>query len=174
MLLPRQAFGLCAVNNFIFVGGGVVGEDQYTSTCDRYDVLTDKWKKLDCCNVPARMYAQTFLAIRSRFIYSFGYSSPYKLKFEKKEHEVILKLDTLNIQAGWSYIRVSCSFAPIGCQYGILPLTNIRGWRGNDTSTLIIFGGLNEDAEPQKKTVLIELDNNNFEKTALFELKPRV
>ena len=57
MLLPRQAFGLCAVNNFIFVGGCVVGEDQYTSTCDRYDVLTDKWKKLDCCNLPARMYA---------------------------------------------------------------------------------------------------------------------
>jgi hypothetical protein len=43
MLEPRQAFGLCVVNNFIYVTGGVRNPSGYTKTTDRYDVINDTW-----------------------------------------------------------------------------------------------------------------------------------
>ena len=52
MLRPRQAFGICAVNNYIYVGGGVVGSSSYANDTQRYNVLTDSWENLESCNFP--------------------------------------------------------------------------------------------------------------------------
>lgn len=69
MLRPRQAFGLCAVNNYIYVGGGVTKSNAYTWTTDRYDVINDTWENLKQCNFPEALFANSFIAIRKRFIY---------------------------------------------------------------------------------------------------------
>ncbi len=77
MLRPRQAFGICAVNNYIYIGGGVTSSGSYTWTTDRYNVLTDEWQTLDSCKFPEALFANSFVAIRKRFIYQFGFSAPY-------------------------------------------------------------------------------------------------
>jgi len=77
MLRPRQAFGICAVNNFIYVGGGLTSSGTYTLTTDRYDVLNDSWQTLDSCKFPEALFANSLVAIRKRFIYQFGFSAPY-------------------------------------------------------------------------------------------------
>ena len=77
MLRPRQAFGLCAVNNFIYVGGGVTASSEYTRSTDRYNVLNDTWENLKQCNFPEALFANSFIAIRKRFIYQLGFSAPY-------------------------------------------------------------------------------------------------
>ena len=83
MLRPRQAFGICAVNNFIYVGGGVTSSGTYTWTTDRYDVLNDSWQTLDSCKFPEALFANSLVAIRKRFIYQFGFSAPYSSSLSK-------------------------------------------------------------------------------------------
>ena len=97
MLMPRQAFGICAVNNFIYVGGGVTSSGSYTRTTDRYDVLNDSWQTLDSCKFPEALFANSLVAIRKRFIYQFGFSAPYSLSLSKPYTELIFRLDTFNL-----------------------------------------------------------------------------
>ena len=51
------------------MGAGVTVRDRYTSTTDRYDVITDKWENLKDCNFPSPLFAQSFLPVRKRYIY---------------------------------------------------------------------------------------------------------
>lgn len=177
MIKPRQAFGLCAVNNFIYVAGGAsVGE--YEKTTERYDVLNDSWEILKSCKLPMRMFAQSFITFKKRFIYAFGYSSGdghkmNKLKLGGSDKELILKLDTFFLDKGWQILILKSKDVPDGCQYGVLPLSNFSDWRGNSKSEMIIFGGLNMHSEPQKMTRLVAIDHNNFEKTQLLELQDK-
>ena len=83
MLTPRIAFGICAVNNFIYVGGGIASSSTYTWTTDRYDVLNDSWQTLDSCKFPEALFANSLVAIRKRFIYQFGFSEPYSSSLSK-------------------------------------------------------------------------------------------
>lgn len=82
MIKRRQAFGLCAVNNFIYVAGGA-NNGEYQKTTERYDVLNDSWEILTSCNLPMRMFAQSFVTFKKRYIYAFGYSSPEYYKITK-------------------------------------------------------------------------------------------
>lgn len=53
----------------------------------------------------------------------------------------------------------------------MLPLGDTRDYLGNDHSKVLIFGGLNNKADPCKHTVLVTLDNKNLEKAELSDLK---
>jgi hypothetical protein len=53
----------------------------------------------------------------------------------------------------------------------VLPLGDTRDYLGNDHSKVLIFGGLNNKADPCKHTVLVTLDNKNLEKAELSDLK---
>ena len=54
----RQAFGICAVNNFIYVAGGAkTTQFDYDKTTERYDVIHDKWEILETCELPTRQFA---------------------------------------------------------------------------------------------------------------------
>lgn len=116
MLRPRQAFGLCAVNNFIYVGGGVSGgNSKYTWTTDRYDVLNDTWENLKQCNFPEAIFANSFIAIRKRFIYQLGFSAPFSKSLHKPNTELVFRLDTFNLDAGWTSFVIKNPIAPCGC-----------------------------------------------------------
>lgn len=73
MLVPRQAFGICAVGNFIYTAGGVTSNHQYSSSTDRYCVLTDKWENLPTCTFPFPLFANSLVCIRKRYIYQLGF-----------------------------------------------------------------------------------------------------
>jgi hypothetical protein len=91
MLIPRENFGICAVNNFIYVVGGDAHENSGTlgnsgklgcishtswkiDQCDRYDVLKDSWQTLNSCKFPETPLSGNILvAINKRFIYTFGF-----------------------------------------------------------------------------------------------------
>ena len=59
MLDSLMSFGICAVNNFIYIGGGYFNFNEdgitygdLTNLVDRYDVLHDCWEELKNCNLP--------------------------------------------------------------------------------------------------------------------------
>lgn len=138
-------------------------------------MLHDAWENLETCNYKAQIFAQSYIAIKKRYIYQFGYSLPYVMQHQKdialkKDSEIIFKLDTFNLKQGWSCVRIKTPFES-GCQYGILPLSDIQDYKGNDKSTLIFFGGLNNEAEALRQTILVTLDNKTLENSKLSELK---
>ena len=51
MPTPRQSFGICAINNFIYTGGGYESQGT-TDRVDRFDVLKNTWEVLPQCKMP--------------------------------------------------------------------------------------------------------------------------
>jgi hypothetical protein len=97
MMKPRQAFGICAMNNYIYIGGGVRTKDIFIKSVERYDLLKDQWEALPQCDFPKRIFGMTFLAVRRRYIYSFGEAG----ESTRSSEEPFYKLDTLNLAIGW-------------------------------------------------------------------------
>ena len=88
------------MNNYIYVGGGVVDNNEQNNTVERYDLLSDSWECLPSCKLPRRMFAMTFLAVRKRYIYSFGEARSVFIE-KSRDVETFYKLDTLNLSQGW-------------------------------------------------------------------------
>jgi hypothetical protein len=84
------------------------------------------------------MQSHNFIAVRNRFICCFGNNGEGKLN-HITNIELVLRLDTFNLDQGWKEIRLKSPFATMGSQYGFLPISESRGWK--DTTSLIIFGG---------------------------------
>ena len=166
MLVPKQAFGVCALSNYIYVGGGVMDNSTYLKCVQRYDLLKDEWEALSDCDLPKEMFAMTFLAVRRRYIYSFGESQRFFYTDKAYDFETFYKLDTANLSLGWQVTKVNSPYKFIGCQYGILPLRDIQDWRGTDISQFLVFGGISQsyEAEVLKRTFVVEINNKDFSK----------
>ena len=70
----RQAHGICAMGNFIYVAGGII-DLNYTSSVERYDINTDTWEYF--CPLPYPCFSMTMVAIKKRYIICFGDSSKF-------------------------------------------------------------------------------------------------
>lgn len=85
----KQAFGVVCVMNHIYVVGGydVSGPQQ---TCERYDIITDKWDQLP--NLPIKLLAANLVAINNRYIVAFGMSkmSNFELLADDCNYEMLL------------------------------------------------------------------------------------
>ena len=65
MLGVRKTFGICAVNNFIYIGGGYDHRNVNTDGVDRYDILNDNWENLENCKLPFPVNSLTFVPVRN-------------------------------------------------------------------------------------------------------------
>ena len=70
MIKPRQAQGICAINNHIYCVCGISSDEAYNHI-ERYDILTDKWELLEE-KYPKYAFAISCIPIKRRFIYTFG------------------------------------------------------------------------------------------------------
>lgn len=169
MPTPRQGFGICAINNFIYTGGGY--ESMITTDrVDRFDVLRNTWDILEKCKLPNKMESHNFISVRNRFICSFGNNGGHLNHVTNIE--LVFRLDTFNLDQGWKEIMLNSTFARMGCQYGFLPISESRGWK--DTTSFVIFGGLDELSKPMARTALIEFNNKDLNKSKMSELTSRI
>ena len=169
MPTPRQSFGICAVNNFIYTGGGY--ETMLPSDrVDRFDVLKNMWEVLPQCKLPNKMESHNFIAVRNRFICCFGNNGGHLNHVT--EIELVFRLDTFNLDKSWKEIMLKSSYETMGCQYGFLPISESRGW--NDTSSFVIFGGLDKLSKPMTRTALIEFNNKDLDKSKMSELTSKI
>lgn len=81
----RSAFGICAINQFIYCVGGSAGGGELLKSCERYDVINDNWE--DMPELPIHLIALTAISVKNRFIYvvgGFSYFSSYS-----KDHQYL-------------------------------------------------------------------------------------
>lgn len=54
MLYSRAAFGVCFVNNFIYVAGGNTSSSEFSATirCERLNLKTKEWQPIASLNQP--------------------------------------------------------------------------------------------------------------------------
>ena len=105
MITPRVGFGICAINNFIYTGGG--GVESYMDSSDsveRFDVLKNMWEVLPQCKLPNKMESHNFIAVRNRFICCFGNNGGHLNHVT--DIELVFRLDTFNLDKGWKEIRL--------------------------------------------------------------------
>ena len=107
-----MSFGICALNNFIYVGGGYT-LGKITDSLERFDNLKNCWEKLDYCKLPYKIQSHNFLALRNRFIYSIG--NEIKVDNYKSQIEVVLRLDTFNLAKGWTESSIFTPYTDRGC-----------------------------------------------------------
>jgi hypothetical protein len=69
-LRGKQAFGVCALGNHIYVVGGFAGGP--VSTCERYDILLDKWELLPEAELPFQAFAISLVVVEKRYIVGLG------------------------------------------------------------------------------------------------------
>ena len=56
----------------------------------------------------------------------------------------------------------------MGHQYGFLPISEYRGWK--DITSFVIFGGADKLFIPMTRTALIEVNNEDLNKSKMTEL----
>lgn len=170
LLIARQTFGACAVGSYIYIGGGYDQWNRNTDQVDRYDVLRDLWETLPNCKLPFPLNSHTFITVRNRYIYSVGNEMPPAIAVDKTE--VIFRLDTFNLQLGWTDAWVACGHEQRGVQYGIMHMGDSKDWR--DKSTFIVFGGeALSNGKLLKRTSLFEFSNKDIEKTTIGQLRAK-
>ena len=94
----KQAFGVCCINNHIYVVGGYQGK--MTSSCERYDILSDSWEAIP--SIPFETYSLSLTIVDKRFIVAFGLNSDNFMTVNK-QFEHLLCLDTFNLTKGWTH-----------------------------------------------------------------------
>ena len=117
------------------------------------------------------MVSHNFIAVRNRFIFSFGNDHHGQLDHITNT-ELVFRLDTLNLDKGWKEIRLWSPFATMGHQYGFLPISEYRGWK--DITSFVIFGGADKLFIPMTRTALIEVNNEDLNKSKMTELTPSI
>lgn len=139
MCAPRQAQGICAINNYIYCVCGINANEAYNSV-ERYDTLTNKWEMLEE-KYPKQSFSMSCIPIKKRFIYTFGEAGFSNAHLSTKTDN-FYKLDTFQLSRGWETVILRNPFNFIGCQYGVVPLDDYCNRNVGDISEVLIFGGI--------------------------------
>lgn len=59
--IARQAHGICSIGNFIYVAGGIEATDNALDSCERFDILLNKWKILKNCKLPTQIFSLSLI-----------------------------------------------------------------------------------------------------------------
>lgn len=71
MSIPRQAHGMCKVNDFIYCCAGLDGGFDILNSCERYSLVSKRWTS----DVPAmenKKFSMTMMVMDKTWLYSFG------------------------------------------------------------------------------------------------------
>ena len=112
MCYPRQAQGICAINNYVYCVCGISADEAYDHV-ERYDTLTDKWELLDE-KYPKASFSMSCIPIKKRYIYTFG-EAGYDGAYASQKTDNFYKLDTFQLSKGWESITLTNPFNFIGC-----------------------------------------------------------
>lgn len=103
MRKARYAFGVCNMNHHLYAIGGCVQNNQSTRSCERYDIINDRWEELP--KLRLKRYAVTVIPVERRYLYGFG-GMDAQIDQDVRMEETVIILDTLQIAQGWQRITI--------------------------------------------------------------------
>eukprot|EP00347_Sterkiella_histriomuscorum_P002043 403369692 len=166
----RYGHGLCYMNQFLYVVGGVQDDNQTLDVCERYDIINKEWNEIPKLEVPC--FSMTLLSVRGRYIYTIGgIYGPYQL-FEAKEmiHRLdVQKLNQTPLDCQWESFQIE-SMLPQACQYGLIPLP-FNSDQEKNINQYLIFGGVSYLDSLQRQIMIFKENTQDFSKSK-FELLP--
>ena len=98
LLVPRQSFGVCVINPYIYAIGGMSVKKRPLASVERYNLLTDSWEVVKDMTLPQPLFSMNVFQVEKRIIYLFGAMVADRVK----KTEFILRFDTRNMSQGWS------------------------------------------------------------------------
>ncbi len=143
--IARSAFGITFINQYIYCCGGTSGWSQYLESCERYDMIQDKWKNYS--QLPEQLIATTATKFEERYIYLIGgLNHPYDNALLHGHIINVLRIDTQKLSTQepylpqWERIQVTNqNILSLRCQIGVIPLEQ----KGKSNShEMLLFGGL--------------------------------
>jgi hypothetical protein len=105
MLQRRYAHGLCFKNEYIYSLGGLEHSHSNLSTCERYNMISDKWEYITSLSEPR--YSMTAI-IMNNYIYMFGGYEDYYIH-ERNNEEIICRIDINKLNdtnSKWEYYSI--------------------------------------------------------------------
>ena len=79
-----------------------------------------------------------------------------------------MKLDTWNLDKGWTAQSIKSPLPDLGCQYGVLPLSE----KGT-AATVLIFGGIGNGGDVLSQTGIVTIDVTDLSKTKIEALQEK-
>jgi hypothetical protein len=102
MRKARFAFGACESRGWIYAIGGITHQDTYIRSCERYDIISNKWEELPKLSVSRFSISLVIDHQSRRYLYGIG---GFEMNLVRDE-EIVIKLDTENIRSGWERISI--------------------------------------------------------------------
>ena len=126
----------------LYVVGGIdPSACKGVKTCERYDILSEKWSE-----IPGQFdnfaYGASLITAQHRYLIAFG-GRDDKGRYSSKP--LIRRFDHLNPISGWGVIRVD-SATPCRGFYGLMHLKDA------ETPSILVFGGLNRGRQEDVMT----------------------
>eukprot|EP00347_Sterkiella_histriomuscorum_P016589 403352609 len=147
----RYGHGLCYMNQYLYVVGGVQDDNQ---------------------RLMFHAFSMNLLSVRGRYIYTIGgIYGPYQL-FEAKEmiHRLdVQKLNQTPLDCQWESFQIE-SMLPQACQYGLIPLP-LNSDQEQNINQYLIFGGVSYLDSLQRQIMIFKENTQDFSKSK-FELLP--
>ena len=132
MITGRWYHSVCHINNFIYAIGGVDTKDYAVSSCERYSILDNKWRKLrKSADFDDFTRNISVIVTQKRYMHTFGGMND---EGWFPDMEIIRTFDSLKPLSGWRILHLETTRLVCGYYYGLFAL---------DTSSpsILVFGG---------------------------------
>ena len=147
MNVPRSSFAICYMNKFIYAIGGLTNNSNFTPTCERYDIVANKWSLIADLNHD--VLAPCVTPYNNKYLFKFGGNSP-----ENKLETFIERYDPAkNV---WTPCNVRIEL-PEGMKPSQFKILNTSACVQINTQDIYIFGGYLEDNSSSNQTFLFKV-----------------
>ena len=152
MQIARKSFGVCYLNGFISIIGGFNYNDGYLDSCEKYDVLKDKWSPI--ANLQGGASSSPSICIyKSGFIFKFG-----GLKSPRTINETIERYDIGN--NSWLRFNIDIKTLNDGNEtFKFLWLSSCVQINENE---IVVFGGLDSKNKSSDLSFVVKVVNDEM------------
>ena len=149
MMVSRSSFAICSMNNAIYAVGGLTNNSVFTNSCERYDIINDKWELIAPCNFD--VLAPCITSFNSRYLFKFGGNS-----YDNKHDTFIEKYDSeANTWTPISFILDQ----GIGNAIQFFRVLTTNACIQINPQEIYIFGGYLEDNTGSNQTFLLHIND---------------
>ena len=154
MNTARSSFAICYMNRSIYAVGGLTNNSGFTSTCERYDILQNRWSPIADLNFD--VLAPCVATFNNKFIFKFGGNSA-----DNKLENRVEKYDP--VKNKWYPLQPKIDI-PYNIKSNYFKMLNTSAAIQISLNEIYIFGGYLDDNTGSNSTFVFRINAEEDDK----------
>lgn len=151
MSVGRSSFGICYMNRYIWVVGGLTNNSTYTRTCEKYDTLTNKWTQI--ADINHEILAPCVTSFNNKYLFKFGGCG-----VDDRLEPIVEKYDpSRNV---WTVLNVKIDI-PASIKPGYFKILSTSACVQINGTDIYVFGGYLEDNTSSNQTFIFRVQEES-------------